>query len=136
MRDNSDGISHLPMLVMAKVHQVFMHLVSFSQNSINTNKIELGDYDFDTKMVVIAIKLALKFFSKMQEHIDNNSVPKDIPAFVTGFFIDAAKGGFIHAPAVDEQPPATTSTQPAKPNPNSKRKPNGEDQEGGKKKPR
>ena len=136
MRDNSNGIAHLPMLIMAKVHQVFMHLASFSQNSINTNKIELDDYDFNSKMVVTAIKLVSKFFSKMQEHIKDNSVPKDVPAFARGFFVDAAKGGFVHAPAVDEQPPATTSTQPAEPNPNGKRKPNGEEQEGSKKKPR
>jgi len=55
-----------------------MHLASFSQNSINTNKIELGDDDFDTKMVVTAVKLASKFFSKVQEHIDDNSFPKTV----------------------------------------------------------
>lgn len=139
MRDNSDCIAHLPMFFMAKIHQCFMHLASFSQNSINTNKIELGENDFDTKMVVTAVKLASKFFSKMQEHIDDNSFPKDVPAFARGFF-DAAGGGFAHAPAVNEQPPANTSIQPsiqpAEANPNGKRKPNGEEQENGKKKPR
>ena len=74
-----------------------MHLVSFSQNSINTNKIELGNNDFDTKMVVTAVKLASKFFSKVQEHIDDNSFPKDVPAFARGFFADAAGGGFVQA---------------------------------------
>jgi hypothetical protein len=114
-----------------------MHLASFSQNSINTNKIELGDNDFNTKMVVTAVKLALKFFSKVQEHIDDNSFPKDVPAFARGFFADAAGGGFVQASAIAEQPPANTSTrQPAEANPNGKRKPNGEEQEGGKKKPR
>jgi hypothetical protein len=137
MRDNADRIAHLPMFFMAKIHQVFMHLASFSQNSINTNKIELGDDNFDTKMVVTAVKLASKFFSKVQEHIDDNSFPKDVPAFARGFFADAAGGGFVQAPAIAEQPPANTSTrQPAEANPNGKRKPNGEELEGGKKKPR
>ncbi len=121
---------------LCKVHQVFMHLASFFQNSINANKIELGEYNFDTKTVVTAIKLASKFFSKMQKHIDNNSVPKDVQTFARGFFVDATEGGFVHTPAIDEQPPATKSTQPAEPNPNGKRKPNGEEQEGSKKKPR
>ena len=87
-------------------------------------------------MVITTVKLASKFFSKMQEHIDNNSFPKDVPAFARGFFVDTAGGGFAHAPAVDNQPPANTSTQPAEANPNGKRKPNGKEQEGGKKKPR
>ena len=79
--------------------------------------------------------MASKFFSKMQEHIDNNSFPKDVPAFARGFFANAAGGGFVHAPAVAKQPPANTSTQPAKANPNGKHKPNREEQEGDKKKP-
>jgi hypothetical protein len=114
-----------------------MHLASFSQNSINTNKIELGDNNFDTKMVVTPIRLASKFFSKMQEHINDNSFPKEVPAFAQGFFANAAGGwgGVVHAPPVTKQPPANTSTQPAKADPNGKRKPNGEEQEGGKKKP-
>ena len=85
MCDNADRITHLPMFFMEKNHQVFLHLACFSQNSINTNKIELGNEDFDTKMVVTAVNLALKLPSKMQEHIDNNSFPKDVPAFAGGF---------------------------------------------------
>ncbi len=42
MRDNSDSNAHLPMVFMAKNHQFFMHLASFSQNSINTNKNQSG----------------------------------------------------------------------------------------------
>ena len=80
-----------------------MHLASFSQNSINTNKIELGDDDFDTKMVVTAVKLASKFFSKVQEHIDDNSFPKDVPAFARGFFADAAGGGIPLAKAMPDK---------------------------------
>jgi hypothetical protein len=51
-------------------------------------------------------------------------------------FSEAAGGGFVHAPAVTKQPPANTSTQPADANPKGKCKPNGKEQEGGKKKPR
>jgi hypothetical protein len=103
MRDNSDCIVHLPMVFMGKIHQFFMHLASFSQNSINTNKIEVGDHKFKTKMVSTAVKLASKFFSKMQEHVNDNSIPKEVPAFARSIFVDAAGGGVVHAPTVDEQ---------------------------------
>ena len=90
-----------------------MHLASFFQNSINANKIELGEYNFDTKTVVTAIKLASKFFSKMQKHIDNNSVPKDVRTFARGFFVDATGGGFVHAPAVTNSlPPPNPLSRP------------------------
>ena len=46
MHDNSDSIAHLPVIFMSKIHQFFMHLASFSQNLINTNKIEIGDSTF------------------------------------------------------------------------------------------
>ena len=93
MRDNSDSIAHLPMVFMSKIHQFFMHLASFSQNSINTNKIEIGDSTFETKQVSVAVKLASIFFAKMQEHIDDNSIPKDVPAFAKSFFVEATGGG-------------------------------------------
>jgi hypothetical protein len=75
MRNNSDCITHLSMVFMGKIHQFFMHLASFLQNSINTNKIKVGDHKFETKMVSTAVKLASKFFSKIQEHVNNNSIP-------------------------------------------------------------
>jgi hypothetical protein len=43
MRDNRDSIVHLPMIFMAKIHQMFMYLANFSQNSLITNKVELGN---------------------------------------------------------------------------------------------
>ena len=76
-----------------------MHLASFSQNSINTNKIEVGNSMFETKALAVAVKLGSKFFSKMQEHIDDNSIPKDVPAFAKSFFVEAPGGGFNAAPA-------------------------------------
>ena len=137
MRDNSDCIAHLPMIFMAKIHQFFMHLASFSQNSINTNKIETGDDKFETRSVSVAVKLASKFFAKMQEHIDDNSVPKDVPAFAKSFFVEANGGGFAPAPPAAE-PAKPAATQPADTNGGGKRKGNseGEQQAEGQKKKR
>ena len=135
MRNNSDRIAHLPMVFMGKIHQFFMHLALFSQNLINTNKIKVGGHKFETKMVSTAVKLASKFFSKMQEHVDDNSIPKDVPAFARSIFVDAAGGGFVHAPMVDEQKNPATTSQPAEANHNGKCKPNGKEHDG-KKKPR
>ncbi len=95
MHDNSDSIAHLPMVFMAKTHQFFMHLASFSQKLINTNKIEVGDNKFETKNVSTAVRLAAKFFNKIQEHVDDNSIPKDVPAFAKSFFIKAPGGGLL-----------------------------------------
>jgi hypothetical protein len=91
MRDNSDSIAHLPMVFMEKIHQFFMHLALFYL--INTNKIEVGNNKFETKNVSTAVRLAAKFFNKMQEHVDDNSIPKDVPAFAKSFFIEAPGGG-------------------------------------------
>ena len=125
LRDNSDSIAHLPMVFMSKIHQFFMHLASFSQNSINTNKIETGDDKFETKSVSVAVKLASKFLAKMQEHIDDNSIPKDVPAFAKSFFVEANGGGFVPAPPAVEAAKPTTN-QPADANGGGKRKSNGE----------
>ena len=57
MRDNSEDIAHLPMVFMGKIHQFFQHLTSFSQNSIDTNKVELGLLDLDDEHVKTAVKL-------------------------------------------------------------------------------
>jgi hypothetical protein len=53
---------------------------------INTNKLELADPKLDSKNVTIAVKLASKFLNKIQEHIKDNLIPKDIPAFAKRFF--------------------------------------------------
>ena len=132
MRDNSDSIVHLPMVFMAKIHQFFMHLALFLQNSINTNKIEIGDNKFESKNVSTAVRLAAKFFNKMQEHVEDNSIPKDVPAFAKSFFIEATGGGFAPAPTADEAKKPST-TQPTDGSGGGKRKPNGEEQQGQKK---
>jgi hypothetical protein len=132
MRNDSDSIVHLPIVFMAKIHQFFMHLALFSQNLINTNKIEVGDNKFKTKNVSTTVRLAAKFFNKMQEHVDDNSIPKDVPAFAKSFFIEAPGGGFAPKPRTNEaEKPGTT--QPADGNGGGKRKANGKEQQGQKK---
>jgi hypothetical protein len=100
------------MVFMSKIHQFFLHLAYFSQNSINTNKIEIGDSTFETKQVSVAVKLASNFFAKMQEHIDDNSILKDVPAFTKSFFAEATGGGSLlhHRPL--KLPSQSPTSQP------------------------
>ena len=81
------------MVFMAKIHQFFQHLALFLQNSINTNKIKTSDNKFDIKNVSTAVRLASKFFKKMQEHVEDNSIPKDVSAFAKSFFTDTMGEG-------------------------------------------
>jgi hypothetical protein len=99
MRDNMDANAHLSMVFMGKTHQFFQLLASFSQNSINTNKVKLGLADLDDKHIKTAIKLASKFFKKMVDHIDKNSVPKEVPTFAKSLFVEQTSGGFAIAPS-------------------------------------
>ncbi len=126
MRNNSDSIAHLPMIFMAKIHQFFMHLASFSQNSINTNKIKIGDNKFESKNVSTAVTLAAKFFNKMQKHVEDNSISKDVSASAKSFFIEATGGGVAPAPTANEAKKPST-TQPTDGSGGGKRKPNGEE---------
>ena len=125
MRDNSDCIAHFPMFFMSKIHQFFMHLALFSQNLINTNKIETGNNKFKCKQVSVAVKLASKFFTKMQEHVGDNSIPKDILAFAKSFFVAATGGGgFVPAPTAVNATTNPATYQPTKSNSGVKRKGN------------
>ena len=102
MRDNKDAIAHLPMVFMGKIHQLFQYLASFSQNSINTNKVEIGDVNLETKQITTAVKFASKVITKMLEHIDENSIPKNIPAFAKSLFVEAPKAGLTHELRITE----------------------------------
>jgi hypothetical protein len=77
---NAPSLVHLPMFFMGKLQQFFQHLALFSQNSINTNKVEHGittsDQGLDSKKIAIAVKLGSKFLKNMAEHIEDNTVPK------------------------------------------------------------
>ncbi len=81
MHNNKDAIAHLPMVFIGKLHQFSQHLASFSQNSINTKKVEIGNLVLKIKHITINVKLAAKFINRMVKNIDDNLVPKEIPAF-------------------------------------------------------
>ncbi len=109
---NSQSLAHQhqPMLFMGKLHQFFQHMALFSQNSVNTNRVEhsIKSEYLDIKSISIAIKLASKFWKKMTEHIDDNTVPKEIPSFAHSLFVEQAGGGFTTA---------LTATNPTKTSP-------------------
>ncbi len=86
---NAPSLVHLPIFFMGKL-QFFQHLVLFSQNSINTNKVEHGittsNKGLDSKNIAIAVKLGSKFLKKMAEPIEDNTVPKEVPSFARSLF--------------------------------------------------
>jgi hypothetical protein len=71
-----------------KTAPIFKNLAFFSQNSINTNRVEhnLVCSNLGTKVIALAVKLASKFFKKMDDHIDDDSFPKAVPAFARNLF--------------------------------------------------
>ncbi len=101
MRKNSDNIAHLSFVLMGKIHKFFQSLALFSQNLINTNKVELNNSSLNTKQIEAAVKLVTKFIKKMDEHADNNSVPKEIPPFAKSFFVEQGSGTITIAPSAD-----------------------------------
>ncbi len=114
----------------------FSTLLCFPKNSINTNKIELADTNLDSKNVIIVVKLASKFLNKMQEHINNNLIPKDVPAFAKSFFTESRRDGFILAAKSDKsKKPDAIQPTALSVSGGGKRKLHGNKQEG-KKKPK
>jgi hypothetical protein len=110
-----------------KTHQFFQLLASFLQNSINTNKVELGLADLDDKHVKTAIKLASKFFKKMVDHINKNSVPKEVPTFAKSLFVEQTSGGFATALPAIVAPRSNPTVQPTTSKEGGKRKTNGDE---------
>ncbi len=104
IRNNHENLAHLPMVFMGKIHQFFQHLASFSQNSVNTNKVELGLLDFDDKHIKTAVKLASNFFKKMVDHIDDNSLPKEVSTFAKSLFVEQTSGGLTLATCTSKAP--------------------------------
>jgi hypothetical protein len=49
MLKNKHALAHLPMVFIGKISQVFQHIASFSQSSINMNKVELNKADYIKK---------------------------------------------------------------------------------------
>ena len=113
MRENSESIAHVPFILMGKLHQCFQYLASFSQNLINTNKVEINNPSLNIKQVNMAVKLVSKFCKKMTKHIEDSTVPKEIPPFARSFFVE--QSGKITPTAIpatiNEQD--TTGKQPA-----------------------
>jgi hypothetical protein len=105
----------------------------FSQTSINTNKIELINPDLDLKNIKIAVELASTFLNKMQEHIDDIPIPKNVPAFAKSLFAKIPGGGFTHATKNDcsKKSKATAPMAPNSGGGGGKRKSAGEEQEEG-----
>jgi hypothetical protein len=56
------------MVFMSKIHQFFQHLANFSQNSLN---------------------------NKIIKQVEDDLLPKDIPAFVKSLFVKQTAGGII-----------------------------------------
>jgi hypothetical protein len=113
MRDNSKSIAHLAFVFMAKLHQFFQNIASFSQNSININKVEINNQNFNVKQVATTVKLMTKFIKKMTEHIEDISVPKEIPPFARTFFFEQNSRKITLAATTEQktdvkQPSATT----------------------------
>jgi hypothetical protein len=77
---------------MAKIHQFCQSLASFSQNSVNTNMVEINDSNFDVKHIDIVVRLVATFIDEMTKHNDS-SVPEEILPFTRSFFVkkDSAK---------------------------------------------
>ncbi len=92
LHNNRDSIAHLPMVLISKIHQFFQHLANFSQNSLNTNKVEVGNSAFKTKLVKTGVKLGAKIINKMIKHVEDNLLLKDIPAFAKSLFVEQTAG--------------------------------------------
>jgi hypothetical protein len=108
---NTQSLAHLPMLFVGKLHQFFQHLASFSQNSINTNLVKHGNHGkrLNIKSVSTAAKLASKFLKKMTEHMEDNTVLKEVPAFACTLFVEQPGGYFTNSPVIKK----TTKTPAA-----------------------
>jgi hypothetical protein len=99
------------MLFMAKLHQFFQNLALFSQNSINTNLVEHGATgdELDIRNVSIVVKFAAKFWKKMNDHNEGDTVPKEIPSFACTMFVEPASGIVAADPVAVDKSTATSS---------------------------
>jgi hypothetical protein len=113
----------------------FQHLANFSQNSINTNKVEVGDSVFETKIVKTGVKLGAKFINKMIEHVEDNLIPNDIPAFAKSLFVKQTAGGAITLATAKSEATKNQEVVAASGESGNKQKYNGHES-GGKKKSR
>ncbi len=87
------------------------NLALFSQNSVNTNLVEHGATGdkLDIRNISIAVKFAVKFWTKMNNHIKDNTVPKEIPSFAHTMFEKPASGIVAAAPVAINKSTATST---------------------------
>jgi hypothetical protein len=99
---NAQSLVHLPMLFAGRLNQFFHYLASFSQIRVTTNLVEHGDHGtgLNIKSISTAIKLASKIWKKMTKHIEDHTVPKEVPAFARTLFVKQPGGGFTNAQVV------------------------------------
>ncbi len=118
MRNNSMFIVHL-LLFLWKNFTGFVGILLPSlrtpstQNSVNTNKVEINNQNFNVKQVIAVVELMIKFIKKMTEHIEDRSVSKEIPPFARTFFIKQDSRQITLAATTEQktdvkQPAATT----------------------------
>ena len=63
------------------LHKVLSQLASFSTNSVNNNLVEHGASKLTITLIVKIVKFATRFFSNIENHIMEGSVPDSIPNF-------------------------------------------------------
>jgi hypothetical protein len=87
------------------------NLALFSQNSVNTNLVEHGatGNELDIRNVSIAVKFVAKFWKKMNDHIKDDTIPKEIPSFARTMFVEPVSG-IVAAALVAVNKSAATST--------------------------
>jgi hypothetical protein len=68
------------------------------------------------------VKIASKFIKKFEEHVNENSLPKEIPTFARAFFVPNPDGGFRKTTTTPEMN-ATANGKPAAENSNALAKP-------------
>ncbi len=91
MCNNKGAIAYLPMVFMGKLHQFFQHLPFFAELHQH-EQVQIVDLTLEIKHTTIGVKLMAEFINKMVKHIDNNLLPKEIPASAKGLFVEQTAG--------------------------------------------
>jgi hypothetical protein len=78
-----DKVPQLPYIFLNMLHKVLSQLASFSTNSVNNNLVEHGDDGSKLTIILIVkiVKFATRFFSNIENHIMEGSVPDSVPNF-------------------------------------------------------
>ena len=78
-----DKVPQLPYIFLNMLHKVLSQLASFSTNLVNNSLIEHGDdgSKLTITLIVKIVKFTARFFSNIENHIMEGSVPDSIPNF-------------------------------------------------------